>query len=70
MRRLLPALLVIPALALSACGEDIPGDSVAKVGDESITRDTFDRWITIAAKSQASQTGGSSKGVCATFVAS
>jgi foldase protein PrsA len=50
------AFFVLPALALSACGSDVPGNSVAKVGDESIKKTTFDHWMQIAAVSQAGQT--------------
>ena len=32
------AFFVLPALLLSACGSDVPGNSVAKVGDQSIRR--------------------------------
>ena len=49
------AFFVLPALALSACGSDVPGNSVAKVGDQSIKKTTFDHWMQIAAVSQAGQ---------------
>ena len=50
------AFFVSPALALSACGSDVPGNSVAKIGDQSIQRDTFNHWMQIAAVSSAGQT--------------
>ena len=50
------AFFVLPALLLSACGSDVPGNSVAKVGDQSIKRSTFDHWMQIAAVSAAGQT--------------
>jgi foldase protein PrsA len=50
------AFFVLPALLLSACGSDVPGNSVAKVGDQSIRRSTFDHWMKIAAVSAAGQT--------------
>ena len=53
------AFFVLPALALSACGSDVPGNSVAKIGDQSIQRDTFNHWMQIAAVSQAGQTSTS-----------
>jgi foldase protein PrsA len=53
------AFFVLPALALSACGSDVPGNSVAKVGDQSIKKTTFDHWMRIAAVSQAGQTSTS-----------
>jgi foldase protein PrsA len=49
------AFFVVPALILSACGGDVPGNSVAKVGDQSIKKTTFDHWMQIAAVSQAGQ---------------
>jgi foldase protein PrsA len=53
------AFFVVPALALSACGSDVPGNSVAKIGDQSIKKATFDHWMRIAAVSQAGQTSTS-----------
>src|SRR3954453_22493424 len=50
------AFLLVPALLLSACGSDVPGNSVAKIGDQSIRRATFNHWMQIAAVSQAGQT--------------
>jgi foldase protein PrsA len=47
----------IPALALSACGSDVPGNSVARIGDQSIKKETFDHWMKIAAVSQAGASG-------------
>jgi foldase protein PrsA len=49
------AFFVVPALLLSACGGDVPGNSVAKVGDQSIKKATFNHWMQIAAVSQAGQ---------------
>jgi foldase protein PrsA len=48
----------VPAAALSACGGGIPGDSVAKVGDTSITKDEFAHWRGIAIKGQQQQVPG------------
>jgi foldase protein PrsA len=48
----LAALLAaaLSALALTACGGDsVPGNAVAKVDDETITKETFDHWMRIAA---------------------
>jgi foldase protein PrsA len=50
-------LCAVPALALSACGSDVPGNSVVRVGDQSIKRATFDHWMQIAAVSQAGASG-------------
>jgi foldase protein PrsA len=59
MRRRLPLLALVPALALSACGGDsVPSNGVAKVDDTVITKRTFDRWMKIAAiSSQGPQQG-------------
>jgi foldase protein PrsA len=51
------ALCAVPALALSACGSSVPGNSVVKVGDQSIKKATFDHWMKIAAVSQAGASG-------------
>jgi foldase protein PrsA len=54
---LLTALLV--ALVAAGCGssDDVPKNSVAKVGDTDITKTTFTHWLTAAAKQQAQSTG-------------
>src|SRR3954470_17109745 len=49
------AFLLVPVLLLSACGSDVPGNSVAKIGDQSIKKSTFQHWMQVAAVSQASQ---------------
>jgi foldase protein PrsA len=50
------AFFVVPALALSACGgSDVPGNAVARIGDQSIKKTTFTHWMQIAAVSQAGQ---------------
>jgi len=54
---LLLALSGLSVAALSACGNDVPGDAVAKVGDETITQDEFDKWVQTAVKGQAQQGG-------------
>jgi foldase protein PrsA len=56
------AFFVVPALALAACGSDVPGNSVARVGDQSIKKTTFDHWMQIAAVSQAGQTDPNATG--------
>ncbi len=51
-RALAAALLVaaLPALVLGACGgTDVPKNAVAKVDDATISRETFDHWLKIAA---------------------
>ena len=49
------AFFVAAAAAAGCGGDSVPGNSVAKVGDESITRSDFDHWMTVFAKSSASQ---------------
>jgi len=50
--------LFVPAVALAACGGDsVPGNAVARIGDENITKDAFNHWMTIAAISTAGQSG-------------
>ena len=44
------------AAGLSACG-GIPGDSVAQVGGQSITMNTFNHWLGVAAASSATTPG-------------
>ena len=53
IRLLLPVVAVaLTAIALAACGNAVPANSVATVEDEGpITREQFDRWFTIAAAS-------------------
>jgi foldase protein PrsA len=45
------ALLV--TVALAACGNGVPSDSVAKVGDVDISKETFNHWAQIVQKAQA-----------------
>jgi parvulin-like peptidyl-prolyl isomerase len=56
------AFFVLPALALGACGGGVPDNSVARIGDQTIKRATFDHWMRVAAASQASQTNPSASG--------
>jgi foldase protein PrsA len=47
----------VVAIVLAACGgSSIPGNSVAKVGGTSITKDDFNHWLRIAAISSQGQT--------------
>jgi foldase protein PrsA len=50
---LLIALAGVSAAVLTACGNDVPPNAVAKVGDETITQDEFDKWVRTAIRSQA-----------------
>jgi foldase protein PrsA len=50
LRRAVLCALVLPALVLAACGGDnVPGNAVAKVDDELITKKSFDHWMNVAA---------------------
>jgi foldase protein PrsA len=51
------------AVALAACGGDsVPGDAVAKVGDKTIKKDTFNHWMNVAAiSSQGGAQGATTK---------
>jgi foldase protein PrsA len=50
LRRAVLCALVVPALLLAACGGDnVPGNAVAKVEDELITKKSFDHWMNVAA---------------------
>lgn len=57
MLRLLPALgaFFVATFALAACGDAVPGNSVARVDGEPITRTTFARWMNIAAATSVGQ---------------
>jgi foldase protein PrsA len=46
------------ALALSACGSGLQGNSVADVDGNPITTQAFNHWMYVAAKGQASQSPG------------
>ena len=48
------------AFALSACGDSVPGNAVARIGDGSITRADFDRWFGVAAASNPATAGNKS----------
>ena len=52
------ALAGLCAALVAGCGDDVPSNSVAKVGDSNITKDEFNRWLKNAASGQ--QQGGGS----------
>ena len=52
------ALFGLCAALVAGCGDDVPSNSVAKVGDSNITKDEFNRWLKNAASGQ--QQGGGS----------
>jgi foldase protein PrsA len=47
------AALLLPTAIIAGCGNDVPSNSVAKVGDDTITKKEFDRWLNSVAKGQA-----------------
>jgi len=53
---LLGAVLVIP-VTLSACGNGVPGNAVASIGGDPITKSAFDHWMKVANSATAQQTG-------------
>ena len=56
------AFFVVAAAAVGCGGNDVPGNAVATVNGTAVTRSDFDHWMTVFAKSSASQAqqGGSS----------
>ena len=58
--RLITGALVslLLTLVVAACGNDVPPNSVAQVGDDPITKADFDHWTGTVAKSQAQQQPG------------
>src|SRR3954465_10866350 len=53
--------IAVPAVALSACGDSVPGNSVAKVGGDSITKAQFQHWMQVAAISSQGALPGQKK---------
>ncbi len=54
----LGAFFVAAALAISACGSGIPGNSVAVVAGNPISTQAFNHWMYVLAKTQAAQAPG------------
>src|SRR3954452_5818752 len=51
--------IAVPAAALTACGSDnVPGNAVARVDNETITNQAFKHWLTVAATSAQQQQPG------------
>src|SRR5436305_7512045 len=42
------------ALLVAGCGDSVPSNGVAKVGDHVITKAEFNHWLTAAARQQSS----------------
>src|SRR3954453_23385484 len=53
-----PLAALAIAFALAACGDDVPPNAVAKVGDSAITKTEFAHWLGAAARSQQQGLGG------------
>jgi foldase protein PrsA len=52
------ALLAALAVAVAGCGNDVPSNGVAKVGDTVITKSEFAHWLGAAAHQQAASAPG------------
>ena len=55
--RIVPVAMLL-ALSVAACGNEVPPNSVAKVDDEVIKKEEFQRWLTAAVRSQAPPAAG------------
>jgi foldase protein PrsA len=54
IKSLLSAALVgLGAAAFAGCGDELPSDAVAQVGDETISQQEFDKWLRTAVTGQA-----------------
>ena len=62
LSRLLLLLALPAALALSACGDNVPGNAVVRVDDDLIEKRTFDKWVRIAAISAQGATAPAANG--------
>jgi len=53
--------IAVPAAALSACGDSVPGNAVAKVDDDPVTKTDFNHWMQVAAISSQGALPGQKK---------
>ena len=51
-RALAAAVVAVGAIAVAGCGDDLSPGAVARVGDKTIEKSEFDRWIESAAQTQ------------------
>jgi foldase protein PrsA len=51
------AVAGLGAAVVAGCGNDVPPNAVAKVGDAVITQEEFDKWVKTASAGQAQGTG-------------
>ena len=61
----LGAFFVVVSVALAACGgsdDNVPGNAVAKVGENLITKEKFDHWMQVAAISSQGGAAGAAGG--------
>src|SRR5947208_14831736 len=52
------AIAAAAALVVAGCGDSVPSNGVAKVGDTVITKAEFDHWLNAAAHQQAAAAPG------------
>lgn len=50
--------MLASATALGACGNGVPSNAVARVGDATISKASFDHWLTIASNSSSASAPG------------
>jgi parvulin-like peptidyl-prolyl isomerase len=51
--KLVCVLATVGAATVAGCGNDVPSGSVAKVGDSTITKNEFQKWLRTASQGQA-----------------
>ncbi|MFM9023003.1 MAG: hypothetical protein ACKOK7_04560, partial [Solirubrobacterales bacterium] len=54
IRLLVPAAVIAASVSIAGCG-GVPSDDVAKIDGQTISKDTFNRWVKVAGASSASQ---------------
>jgi foldase protein PrsA len=61
--RFFPALgaLILCGGVLASCGDSVPGNAVAKVGNVTISKAAFNHWLTVAQNSAAASSPGAAK---------
>jgi foldase protein PrsA len=53
-----PAIAAVAAVVVAGCGDSVPSNGVAKVGDTVITKAEFNHWLAAAAHQQAASAPG------------
>ena len=61
--RIIPALgaVFLASVAIAACGDSVPGNAVARVKDDTISKKDFEKWLLVAAKASQPQGGAAAK---------